>query len=72
MNDYRVILLDLPTTVRGYVLRTLDGFCTIVLNSKLNIYQNKKTFKHEIEHIINNDFDSKKSIDAIESERHRR
>lgn len=70
MLEYRVVLIDLPTTVRGYVLRTFDGFCTIVLNSRLNIWQNKKSFKHEIDHILNGDFDSALTADEIEARRH--
>lgn len=72
MLEYRVVMLDLPTTVRGYVLRTFDGFCTIVLNSKLNIWQNRKSFKHELDHLLNGDFDSDLTATEIEAMRRKK
>ena len=69
--EYRVVMLDLPTTVRGYVLRSLDGFNTVVLNSRLNIWQNRQTCRHEIDHIINGDFDAPEPADVLEEKRHR-
>lgn len=67
--EYRVIMLDLPTTVKGYVLQTFDGYNTIVLNARLNIWQNRKSFRHEIEHIVNDDFHSDLTATQIEARR---
>lgn len=69
--EYRVIMLDLPTTVKGYVLQTFDGYSTIVLNSRLNIWQNRASFLHEMEHIIRDDFHSMESATAIEARAHK-
>ena len=71
MLEYRVLMADLPTTVRGYVIQTFDGFSTIVLNARLNIWQNRKSFKHEIDHIIHDDFYAEESAAVIESIRHK-
>lgn len=68
--DYRIIMLDLPTTVKGYVLQTFDGFNTIVLNSRLNVWQNRKTLRHELDHIINDDLHADLTAAEIEKRRH--
>ena len=51
MNDYRVTLANLPTSVRGFVFLESDGVPRIVLNANLTREQNRKTMKHELEHI---------------------
>lgn len=54
MED-RVILLDLPTSVRGFVFQGEDGEPVIVVNSRLTREQNQKTFRHEKNHIERNE-----------------
>lgn len=53
--DERVILQDLPTSIRGFVFKDDDGDPVIVLNSRLTREQNRKTFRHEKKHIKNNE-----------------
>ena len=54
MED-RVILQDLPTSVRGFVFQGEDGEPVIVVNSRLTREQNQKTFRHEKNHIDRNE-----------------
>lgn len=54
MED-RVILQDLPTSVRGFVFQDADGEPVIVVNSRLTREQNQKTFRHEKDHIDRNE-----------------
>lgn len=54
MED-RVILSDLPTSVRGFVFQGEDGEPVIVVNSRLTREQNQKTFRHEKDHIERNE-----------------
>lgn len=54
MED-RVILSDLPTSVRGFVFQGEDGEPVIVVNSRLTREQNQKTFRHEKNHIERNE-----------------
>lgn len=61
-----VRLLQLPVTIRGFVKENEDGTYTIVLNSRLSYEQNLKTYKHELSHIANNDF---QKHDVNEAER---
>lgn len=49
--DERVILLDLPTSVRGFVFMGDDGEPVIVLNARLTHEQNRRTWLHERGHI---------------------
>lgn len=49
--DEKVILQNLPTTVRGYCYHDDDGEAFVVLNARLTREQNLKTFDHEQKHI---------------------
>ena len=51
MNETRVIMKDLPTSVHGFVFLGDDGEPVIVLNSRLSREQNRKTYEHECRHI---------------------
>ena len=58
MDENRVILQDLPTSVRGFVFLGEDGEPVIVVNSRLTREQNIKTLKHEKKHITNKEMDN--------------
>lgn len=66
MEDIFVKLIELPYTIRSYVVLNKDQSYTIVLNSKLSHEQNMISYWHEIEHIKNGDYDKKCSVDMIE------
>jgi len=52
MNDERpALLVDLPTSVRGFCFHDDDGEEFIVLNSRLTREQNCLTYDHERKHI---------------------
>ena len=55
MEDYRVTLANLPTSVRGFVFLESDGVPRIVLNANLTREQNRRTMAHEIRHIENDE-----------------
>lgn len=52
-----VILKDLPTTIRGFVCLGSDFSPIIVINSRLPVEQQKRTFRHEMNHIVSGQFD---------------
>ena len=54
-EDVQVILMDLPTHVRGFVCLGSDYNPCIVINARLSAEQQKKTYRHEMKHIINGD-----------------
>lgn len=58
MEDRDVILINLPTAVRGFVFQGEDGDPVIVVNARLTREQNRKTFDHERQHIENGDMEN--------------
>lgn len=60
-----VRFLQMPYRVKGFVKKNADDSYTIILNSRLSYEQNVKTYKHEIAHITNGDFD-KFDVNEIE------
>lgn len=69
MIDYHVILKDMPTTIPGFV-RACGGHYTIVINARMSYARQRKTFRHEVEHIEHGDLFSQDPADQIEGARH--
>ena len=69
-DNYRIILKDMPTTVKAVTVTNSDGTFTIIINSKLNYEQQCESFSHEIIHIMNCDFDKEQDINALEYNAH--
>ena len=59
MEKNEAILMDLPTSVRGFVFLGEDGDPVIVVNSRLTREQNRKTFRHERRHVRRGDLENK-------------
>ena len=57
MNDEenRAVLMDLPTSIRGFCCCDQDGEPMIVVNSRLTREQNQLTYDHERRHIRRGD-----------------
>lgn len=71
MNDeVHVVLMNLPTDMRGLLVANADGSNTVVLNARYSWEQNRLTYLHELKHIDCNDFYADASANAIESDRH--
>lgn len=60
-----VFLHPLPCRIKALTTKNDDGSFTILINSRLNCEQQRKSYLHEIKHIKNNDFD-KYNVDSIE------
>ena len=67
-----VILADLPEHIKGMTVRTFDEeeCYTIVLNSRLSWEQQLETYRHELNHIADADFNLDCSPDTIEWLKH--
>lgn len=63
--------IEMPATVRSFVIVNSDSTYTIILNSKLSHEQNITSYWHEIDHIKNGDYDKKCSADLIEIVAHK-
>lgn len=69
MKNIRVVYADLPCTCKGMVVRMFDDgedYDTVVLNSRLNWEQNVETYKHELWHIEQDDFNSDLPVSVLE------
>jgi len=65
-RDYFVYYEELPMKVRGMVTVNEDDTYTIIINSLLPDCQKKKAYRHEVDHIENDDLHSDRDIREIE------
>ena len=59
-----------PAGFHGMVVKNDDGFYTILLDPNDTYERRLQTVRHELEHILNDDF-SKSDIQLIEAEAHK-
>ena len=59
-----------PAGFHGMVVKNDDGFYTILLDPNDTYERQLQTVRHELEHILNDDF-SKSDIQLIEAEAHK-
>lgn len=50
-------LQDLPGTIRGFTMLGADYEPIIILNSRLSVEQQRKTYRHEMNHITSGEID---------------
>lgn len=63
----KVVMFNLPLSVKGYCLDTPDGSKVCVLNCRYTKEMNQETFLHELAHIHDvGDLD----VDSLEALRH--
>ena len=73
MLNTEVVYADLPPHIKGMLVRMFDeeDYYTIVINSNLNIEQQREAYEHEVRHYRAKDFEqTDKSVDEIECIRH--
>ncbi len=63
--------IDMPTTVRSFVVSNDDMCFTIMINARMGSDQQMIAYMHEIEHIKSGDYDKHCSVDLIELAAHR-
>lgn len=56
-DDYRVIIQDLPTTVRAFVYYDSNYCPVIVINARLPVEEQMKAYAHEQKHIRSGEMD---------------
>ena len=61
-----VTLHDFPPSVQGALSIDNDGTPCIHLNANLSLEAQRKAYDHEMSHLVNDDFDTRKSIESIE------
>jgi hypothetical protein len=70
MEHIRVIMLDLPYTVKGFTVCTDTDCYDIYINARMGTNIQQDTYDHEIAHINNKDFDKMYTVDYIENLRY--
>ena len=65
-NDVTTVLQDLPTRIRGFVTFGSDGNPLIVINSRMTVEQQKRTYVHELNHIRRGDLWNPEYDDSVE------
>lgn len=63
-------LINMPSGLKGYSCKNPDDSYTILINANLSNEMQLQTYMHELEHIVNGDFDSELSADQLERIRH--
>ncbi len=66
-----VILYDMPTRIKEYVIANHDSSYTIVLNAKHSFETRCQAYLHAVKHIKNGDFEKDDSSDSIEARSHK-
>ena len=67
MNEERpAVLVDLPTSVRGFCYHDDDGEVYVVLNARLTREANEETYAHERLHTIFGELDNVKYVEYKE------
>ncbi|WP_300773321.1 hypothetical protein [uncultured Acetatifactor sp.] len=69
-DDIYTYYVDLPCTIRSFVVSNADMTFTIILNAKIGRDQQLQAYRHEINHIRNGDYDKKSSVDLVELAAH--
>lgn len=58
LDPVPVVLQDLPTHIRGFVILGSDFNPCIIINARLSLEQQRDVWRHEMKHIINGDMDN--------------
>lgn len=67
--EINIVLMDNSFGVKGSVNLNSDGSYTIIINSKLSYEEQKEVCKHELLHILNQDF-GECDVNEIEEKAH--
>ena len=62
--------VDLPPGVNEFVTPCGDGNYTVYIDAKLSDYGRMEAYRHAVDHIREDDHDSKESVDEIEMRAH--
>ena len=72
MDEVYTSIVDLPTSIGGYTIRDKNGDYNIVINARLSFERQARTYKHELNHILNGDFYKAEASGLIEIHAHQK
>lgn len=71
LENITTVYKNLPSNVFAFTMyHSVDDWYTIVLNSNKSYEQLKKSFEHEIQHILNKDFSNFREVNSLELAMH--
>lgn len=59
--------VDLPCETHGFVKEDADGNYNIYINARMSLDMQRKTIRHELNHVRNGDIDSIYDIKCVEN-----
>lgn len=65
-DDYRVVMVDFPGDVLAAVRVDCNGYYTVYINDRLSLQAKREALKHELNHILQGDYDNHYTIYDIE------
>lgn len=68
-EEITVVLAKMPARIRAYVVLKDDHY-TVVINDQLSPVAKMRAYRHEVNHIMNGDFEKTTSVDLIEIRAH--
>jgi len=68
-EEIRTVIAKLPARIRAYVVLKDDHY-TVVINESLCPVARMRAYRHEVNHIMNGDFEKTTSVDLIEIRAH--
>lgn len=68
-EEITVVLAKMPARIRAYVVLKDDHY-TVVINEALSPVARMRAYRHEVNHIMNGDFEKTTSVDLIEIRAH--
>lgn len=69
MDEYYIRYVPLPVSLKGITVEDAAGFYNIYINSLLSYEEQQKAIKHELTHVLRNDFDQEKPLQLVEAYR---
>lgn len=66
-TDFVVRFIPLPLHIRAFTVVDNDGICNIYINQSMPHNRQVASFKHELAHIIRDDFCGRTDIRAVEA-----
>jgi len=68
-EEIRTVIAKLPARIRAYVVLK-DGHYTVIINDQLSPVAKMRAYRHEVNHIMDGDFEKATSADMIEIRAH--
>ena len=66
MDNIIIRIVDLPISIKGVTIPSLDGYYNVYINAKYSAEMQNIILNHELKHVKNFDFENFDSINIVE------